>query len=106
MLKLTVESLAGLDISVLERIRSRLATIASSYAHYPTQQDIWLAYLTAVERFLKHRVKGLDLPSPELADSIEMEKIASLEMADKPATAFWREVIEQIESARVRRNRP
>jgi hypothetical protein len=104
MLRLTVESLAGLDRSVLEKIRSRLGTITSMSAQFPAQQQIWLAYLDAVDRFLRYRVNGLDLPRlPSLVDSMEIAKIARLEITDEPtAGAFWTEVIEQIESFRAR----
>lgn len=72
-------------------------------AQFPSQQQIWLAYLEAVDRFMKHRVNGLDLPRlPGLVDSTEIAKIARLEMVDEPTAAFWTEMIEQIESFRAR----
>jgi hypothetical protein len=96
MLTLKIDSLAGIDGSMLDKITERLAALADRSPQPPFQQKIWLAYLAAIPKF-RHSISDLvDLPSPSAVDSLAVRKIAEIEARDTETAAFWIEVTEHM----------
>jgi len=98
MLTVKIDSLTGLDSSVLDKIIERLAALADRSPQPPGQQKIWLAYLAAIPKF-RHNISDLvDLPSPGAVDSLAVRKIAEIEARDTSTAAFWMEVTEHMKT--------
>jgi hypothetical protein len=104
MVILKIKSLAGLDGPVLDMITATLRSLANRDPQPILQRMIWTAYRAAVQRFQRTGSNFVDLPHPGAVDSLKIAKIAKLQANDEiyPEAAFWKEVAQQMESARVR----